>query len=56
MKVFSREKYLRDMDRISPDRAEVRREYEWPFSCDGKTEEECNELGGVVFDSWMEER
>ncbi len=56
MKVFSREKYLRDMDRRSPDRAEERRGYVWPSQCDGKTEEECNALGCVVFDSWLEER
>ena len=56
MKVFSREKYLSNMDEIAPNGAEVRRGYVWPSQCDGKTEEECNELGGVVFDSWMEDK
>jgi hypothetical protein len=52
MKVFSREKYLRDMAKISPNMAEWRREMEWPFECDGKTKEECNALGYGVTDSW----
>ena len=56
MKVFSREKYLSVMDKIVPNGAERRRETEWPFVCDGKTEEECNELGFMVHPDWMEER
>ena len=56
MKVFSREKYLRVMDEIAPIRAEIRREYGWPFECEGKTKEECNELGYVIDFEWMEER
>lgn len=56
MKVFSREKYLRVMDEISPSVAEVRRQTTWPFLCDGKTEEECNALGYVISLDWMEEK
>jgi hypothetical protein len=56
MKVFSREKYLRDMERISLSKQVVRVEYEWPFECDGKTEEECNALGYVISPDWMEEK
>ena len=56
MKVFSREKYLSNMDEIAPNGAEVRREYGWPFDCDGKTEEECNALGCGIYPEWMEER
>lgn len=56
MKVFSREKYLRVMDEIAPHMAERRREYEWPFRCEGKTKEECNALGFLINPKWMEER
>ena len=56
MKVFSREKYLRVMDEIAPDEAEMRRQFPWPFECEGKTEEECNLLGFVVHAYWMEEK
>ena len=56
MKVFSREKYLSVMYKIDPNGAEERREFEWPFQCDGKTEEECNALGYGVTPDWMEER
>ena len=56
MKVFSREKYLRVMDEISPDEAEMRRQSPWPFKCEGKTEEECNALGYGIYPDWMEEK
>ncbi len=56
MKVFSREKYLTVMDEIAPNGAEVRRGYVWPFTCDGKTEEECNALGCGITPDWMEEK
>ena len=56
MKVFSREKYLRDMDKIAPSGAEERRESEWPFECDGKTKEECGALGYGICGDWMEEK
>ena len=56
MKVFSREKYLSEMDKISPLLAEERRWYEWPFECEGKTKEEIGALGYGVADSWMEEK
>ena len=56
MKVFSREKYLSEMDKISPLLAEERRGYKWPFECDGKTKEEIGALGYGVADSWMEEK
>lgn len=56
MKVFSREKYLSDMDEIAPSGAEERRESEWPFECDGKTKEECNALGYAICGDWMEEK
>ena len=56
MKVFSREKYLSVMDEIAPNGAEVRRGYVWPFSCDGKTEAECNALGCGITPDWMEEK
>ena len=55
VKVFSREKYLSVMDKIDPNGAEERREFEWPFECDGKTKEECTALGYVVCHDWMEE-
>ena len=54
--VFSREKYLSVMYKIDPNGAEERREFEWPFQCDGKTKEECNALGYGVTPDWMEER
>jgi hypothetical protein len=56
MKVFSREKYLRDMERITLSKQVVRVEYEWPFECDGKTKEECNALGYGISPDWMEEK
>jgi hypothetical protein len=56
MKVFSREKYLSEMDKIVPLLAEERRGYKWPFECEGKTKEEIGTLGYVVVDSWMEEK
>lgn len=56
MKVFSREKYLSDMEDISPDKVEHRRQLTWPFECDGKTKEECNLLGFGVHADWMEEK
>ena len=56
MKVFSREKYLGAMDELDPDGAERRREFDWPFECDGKTEEECNALGYAINGNWMEEK
>lgn len=56
MKVFSREKYLRAMDKIAPCLAEERRGYVWHIECDGKTAQECIELGYVVRPDWMEER
>lgn len=56
MKVFSREKYLSVMDEISPNGAEERREYKWPFKCDGKTEAECSALGYLINPDWMEEK
>ena len=56
MKVFSREKYLRDMKRIDPNGAERGRGYVWSFSCDGKTEAECNALGCGIIPDWMEEK
>lgn len=56
MKVFSREKYLSVMDELDPDGAERRREFDWPFECDGKTEEECNALGYAINVNWMEEK
>ena len=56
MKVFSREKYLRVMDDLAPNMAERRREYVWPFQCEGKTEEECDALGYGINPEWMEER
>ena len=54
--VFSREKYLGTMDEVDPDGAERRREFDWPFECDGKTEEECNALGYAINGNWMEEK
>jgi hypothetical protein len=56
MKVFSREKYLSVMDKISPCLAENRREMIWPFECDGKTKEEIEALGYEIIDKWMEEK
>ena len=56
MKVFSRERYLQVMDELDPNSAELRRWYKWHFSCDGKTEAECNALGYVVRPNWMEEK
>ena len=56
MKVFSREKYLSVMDKIDPNGAEERRGYEWAFECDGKTMEECNDLGYGICGDWMEEK
>ena len=56
MKVFSREKYLSVMDESDPNGAELRREYEWPFECEGKTNEECDTLGYGISPDWMEEK
>ena len=56
MKVFSREKYLSVMDKIDPCGAEWRRGIEWPFECEGKTEEECNALRYGISPDWMEEK
>jgi hypothetical protein len=56
MQVFSREKYLSEMDKIAPDLAEGRRGFQWPFECDGKTKEECNALGYSISGNWMEEK
>ena len=47
---------MRDMKRIDPNGAERRRGYVWPFSCDGKTEAECNALGCGITPDWMEEK
>jgi hypothetical protein len=55
VKVFSKKKYLSVMDKIDPNSAELRREFEWSSQCDGKTKEECIALGYVVSPDWMEE-
>jgi hypothetical protein len=55
-KVFSREKYLSVMKRLDPIGQPIRLGDKWPFECDGKTKEECEALGYVINDNWMEEK
>ena len=56
MKVFSREKYLRNMERFCPINQPMRLTFTWPFECDGKTKEECNALVYGIHPNWMEEK
>lgn len=54
-RVFSAEKLYADDD-VLLGLKEMARELGWPEKCDGKTEEECNDLGFRVHQEWMEER
>jgi hypothetical protein len=53
--VFSAEKFYADESSLECLRA-LSRESGWPEDCNGKTEEECEELGFEVHKNWMEER
>ena len=53
--VFSKEKFCADED-IPLDHRDRALLCGWPEDCDGKTEEECEELGFAVHEDWMEER
>lgn len=55
MKVFDRETYLQDMDRIFPEHHEKRREFMWPYVCDGMPVEQCRALGYGIYDAWLKE-
>lgn len=53
--VFSAEKFYAD-ESVLESLKVVSRDSGWPDRADGKTEEECEELGFAVHEDWMEER
>jgi hypothetical protein len=55
MKVFDRETYLEDMNRLYPEAKERRREYLWPHACDGMPVEQCRALGYGISDAWLKD-
>lgn len=55
MKVFDRETYLEDMDRIRPEAYEETRRYLWPHVCDGMPVKQCRALGYGLSDAWLKE-
>lgn len=55
MKVFDRETYLKDMDRIYPEVSEYRHTLTWPYVCDGMPVEECRALGYGISNAWLKE-
>ena len=54
--VFSKEKFYADEDINPLNHRDIALLRGWPEDCDGKTVQECFELGFVVYLDWMEER
>lgn len=58
-KVFSLKKYVIDAfnNHCDTDHDVLIRALKlgWPQQCDGLTKEECNRIGCIVVDDWMEE-
>lgn len=56
MRVFSVEKFIKDMSTINRESAEDSLKSGWPREIEGKTYREIEELGYYTDQDWMEEQ